>query len=152
MGTPDAEGMPERVAGKETYGLAKVPGATQVMARRGAASHAAFFTPHLRAGMRMLDCGCGPGTITCDLAGIVAPAEVVGIDFDPKQVDAAVTHAAQEGVTNARFQTANVYALPFPDGSFDAVFSHALVDHLSEPLKAIKEMRRVCARGRIRQL
>ena len=152
MRTPNAEGMPERVAGKETYGLAKVPGATQVMARRGAASHAVFFTPHLRAGMRLLDCGCGPGTITCDLAGIVAPAEVVGIDFDPKQVDTAVAHAAQEGVTNARFQTANVYALPFPDGSFDAVFSHALVDHLSEPLKAIKEMRRVRARGRIRQL
>jgi SAM-dependent methyltransferase len=147
MSTPDAEKMPGRVAGKEIYGLGKVPGVTQVLARRGAASHAAFFTPHLRAGMRLLDCGCGPGSITCDLAEIVAPAEVVGIDFDPKQVEAAVAYAAQKGVSNARFQTANVYALPFPDGSFDAVFSHALVDHLSEPLKAIREMRRVLRTG-----
>ena len=147
MNASDQGSTPKRQAGKETYSFRAVPGATAVMGLRRAETHAAFFTPYLRAGMRLLDCGCGPGTITCDLAGIVAPQEAVGIDADPKQVEAAVAYAAQQDLTNVRFQTANVYALPFPEGSFDAVFSHALLDHLSEPLKALQEMGRVLRPG-----
>ncbi len=147
MNASDQGSTPERQAGKETYWARAVPGITAVMGRRRAETHAAFFTPYLRAGMRLLDCGCGPGTITCDLAAIVAPEEVVGIDADPRQVEAAVAYGGQQGPGNVRFQTANVYALPFPDGSFDAVFSHALLDHLGEPLKALREMGRVLRPG-----
>ncbi len=120
---------------------------TRVMGHRTAATHAAFFTPHLRSGMRLLDCGCGPGSITLDLAQLVAPGGVVGVDLAENQLEQARAAAAEHGVTNARFESANAYALPFPDDSFDAVFSHAVVEHLREPRAALQEMRRVLKPG-----
>lgn len=133
--------------GDETYTGQGSKVMESVMARRTAKSHADFFTPHLLAGMRVLDCGCGPGTITCDLAELVPPGYVVGIDQDPAQIDAARAHAAARGIGNVHFQTGNAYELCFPDGYFDAVFSHDLLDHLSEPLKAVQEFRRVTRSG-----
>lgn len=93
--------------------------------------------------MRLLDCGSGPGTITLDLAEIVSPGEVVGIDIRSTQVDAGVRLARARAMVNARFQTCNVYNLPFSDASFDAVFANQLLFHLNEPLRAVMEMRRV---------
>ena len=147
MCAPDQGNTTERKAGTESYSYHGVAGATEIAGRRRAKIQAAFFTPYLHAGMRLLDCGSGPGSITCDLAGIVTPGEVLGIDFDPKQVELATAYAAQRGVTNVRFQPADVYALPFPEGSFDAVFASGLVEHLSEPLRALREMRRVLRPG-----
>ena len=120
---------------------------TRVMGQRTAATHAAFFTPYLRSGMRLLDCGCGPGSITLGLAEIVAPGEAVGVDMAENQLEQARAAASAQGVSNTRFEPANVYALPFPDESFDAVFSHAVVEHLREPLAALREMRRVLKPG-----
>src|SRR3712207_7201034 len=59
------------------------------LARRTAADAAAFLLPHLRPGMRLLDAGCGPGTITVGLAGAVQPGEVVGIDPDAGRLEQA---------------------------------------------------------------
>ena len=50
---------------------------------RSARSNAKFFIDHLRSGMNLLDCGCGPGSITIDLAEIVGPGKVTGIDIEP---------------------------------------------------------------------
>ena len=60
---------------REQYPMGYGPAATTIMAQRTAQSHAAFFLPHLTAGMRPLDCGCGPGTITLGLAELVAPGK-----------------------------------------------------------------------------
>lgn len=120
---------------------------TRVFGQRTAASHAAFFTPHLQSGMSILDCGCGPGSITIDLARLVAPGEVVGIDMAAIQLEHARTKAKEGGLSNLRFETANIYQLPFPDTTFDAVFSHAVVEHLSDPIKALKEQYRVLKPG-----
>jgi len=128
-----------------THGQSKVM--TQVLGQRTAASHATFFTPHLRSGMSLLDCGCGPGSITIDLAQLVTPGEVVGIDMAEIQLEHARTNASIRGVSNLRFETANIYELPFPDQTFDAVFSHAVVEHLSDPIKALKEQYRVLKPG-----
>jgi ubiquinone/menaquinone biosynthesis C-methylase UbiE len=149
MNASEGVGAPKRKAGEEDYSGRTIQGqgASSPIAGRRAGTHAAFFTPYLRPGMRLLDCGCGPGSITCDLARIVAPGEVVGIDNAPEQVEGAVAYAAQQGVSNVRYQTASVYELPFPDASFDAVFAHTLFDHLAEPLKALREMRRVLRPG-----
>jgi SAM-dependent methyltransferase len=111
--------------------------------RRSAAREGAFFLPQLREGMRVLDCGCGPGSITIGLAAAVAPGQVVGIDREPRQIAAARELAAQESVANAAFEVANIYDLPFPDASFDAAFANSVLFHLSEPVAALREMRRV---------
>ena len=70
--------------------------------------------------MRLLDVGCGPGSITLGLAEAVAPGEVVGVDLQPAQVEQARALAAERGVANVRFEVASAYALPFPDAAFDA--------------------------------
>jgi ubiquinone/menaquinone biosynthesis C-methylase UbiE len=108
---------------------------------------AAFLAPHLRAGMRLLDCGCGPGSITVDLALAVAPGEAIGIDLREDALAQGRALALERRIANVTFQTASVYRLPYPDGSFDAAFACAVLQHLAAPLAALREMRRVLKAG-----
>jgi ubiquinone/menaquinone biosynthesis C-methylase UbiE len=119
------------------------------LAARHAAREAAFFLPRLRPGMRLLDCGCGPGAITVDLAQIVAPGEVVGVDMEASQFGFGLHRAAEMSLTNVRFAQGNLYDLPFPADSFDAVFVHAVLYHLREPARALGEIHRVLRSGGI---
>src|SRR5204863_9529417 len=105
--------------------------ATALMARRRLDTHAAFLKPHLRAGLRVLDVGCGPGSITLDIGRAVAPGQVVGLDREASQVELARSAAPGEGVGNVSFERGSVYSLPFPDGSFEIVFAHAVFEHLA---------------------
>jgi ubiquinone/menaquinone biosynthesis C-methylase UbiE len=107
----------------------------------------AFFLPHLRPGMRLLDCGCGPGAMTVQLAEIVAPGTVVGVDIEGAQFTHGEALARARGVTNVRFEVASAYALPYPDASFDAVFAHAVLYHLGDPARALAEFARVLVPG-----
>lgn len=116
---------------------------------RTATREGAFFIPYLTPTMRVLDCGCGPGTITAGLAQIVAAGHVVGLDRESAELAQARHYAVQQRVANIEFQLGNVYELPFPTGSFDAVFAHAVLQHLSEPMRALGEMRRVLKPGGI---
>lgn len=116
-------------------------------ARRTAEEAAAFLLPHLRPGQRLLDVGCGPGSITVGLARAVAPGEVVGIDTEPAVLEDARARAAAEGVANVRFEEASVYALPYADASFDAAYAHQVLQHLTRPVEALREMRRVVRPG-----
>ena len=119
----------------------------QHMAGRSASVTLAFFLPHLQPGFRVLDCGCGPGAITADVAALVAPGEAVGVDIEPGQVETARQRAAERGIANVRFEVASLYELPFPDGSFAAAYAHTVIQHLREPLRALREIRRVLAPG-----
>ena len=114
-----------------------------LLSRRSATSDAAFFVPALKPGMRLLDCGCGPGTITISLARVVAPGEVIGIELDAGQVAVARGNAEKAGAANVRFQVGDACSLPFSDAEFDAVFAHTLLQHLPDPLRGVKEMHRV---------
>ncbi len=117
--------------------------ATDFMAKRSLESHGAFFATHLARGLSVLDCGCGPGSITLGIAAVCAPAKVVGIDFGASQIETARAAAKVSGRGNVEFRTADCYALPFADASFERVFSHALMEHLSAPAKAVAEIHRV---------
>ena len=116
-------------------------------ARRTAANSAAFLVPHLESGQRILDVGCGPGSITVDLAELVAPGEVVGIDREPAVLDGARALAAERGLANVTFGAGSVYELDAPDDSFDVVYAHQVLQHLVDPVAALPEMRRVLRPG-----
>ncbi len=141
--------MAEHVPEHELYSQLGCATCDATLAKRTASQDAAFLLPHLRAGIHVLDAGCGPGSITLGLAAAVAPGEVVGIDMQLSLVEQARALAVQRGVSNARFEVANVYELPFPDGSFDAAFANTVLQHLREPVRALAELRRVLRPGGI---
>lgn len=117
------------------------------MARRTASGELGFLLPHLVPGMAILDCGCGPGSITIGLAEIVAPGQVVGLDIEPRQLEAAKRLASERAVSNIRFEQGSVYELPFPDATFDVAVAHFVLEHVSDPLRALREIRRVLRPG-----
>ena len=115
--------------------------------RRTAAEAAAFLLPRLQPGMRLLDVGCGPGTITTGLAQAVAPGAVTAIDVEEDVLELARSLAAERGVSNISFERASVYELPYEAGSFDVAYAHQVLQHLGEPVEALREMRRVLRPG-----
>jgi ubiquinone/menaquinone biosynthesis C-methylase UbiE len=114
---------------------------------RNAGVDAAFLLPHLRAGMHLLDCGCGPGTITVGLAATVAPGRTVGIDFEPSQIEQARSLAAKPGLQRIAFLVADAYELPFQSNTYDAVLAHTVLGNIQYPLRALAEMYRVLKPG-----
>src|SRR5580658_3161202 len=71
---------------------------------RTAENSAAYLLPFLQPGLSVLDVGCGPGTITADLALLVAPGEVVGIDASSEVVAQAAASTEGAGLSNLRFE------------------------------------------------
>lgn len=113
---------------------------------RTAENSAAYLLPALRPGADLLDVGCGPGTITVDLAARVAPGRVLGLDVSPDPLPEARAAAARAGV-EVTFEVGSVYALDLPDDSFDVVHAHQVLQHLTDPVAALREMARVCRPG-----
>jgi SAM-dependent methyltransferase len=114
---------------------------------RTAENSAGYLLGRLLPDARVLDVGCGPGTITADLAARVPSGQVVGIDAASDVLDLARQEASRRGQANVRFETGNVYQLGFEDGTFDVVHAHQVLQHLSDPVAALAEMRRVCRPG-----
>jgi len=131
----------------ETYTPGYSEAAAAFMVRRRLDPNGTFFLPYLKTGITVLDCGCGPGTITRDIAQRIAPGRVVGLDFNADQIAVASRDARLQGIANVEFKQGSAYELPFADASFDAVFSHALLEHLREPVRAVAEFRRVLKPG-----
>ena len=75
----------------------------QLLHRRSAQTHAAYLLPHLKPGLRVLDFGCGPGTISVGLAKAVEPGEIHGIDMEESQIGLARAAAQAGGHANATF-------------------------------------------------
>jgi SAM-dependent methyltransferase len=107
---------------------------------RTARNSAAYLLPHLRAGLSLLDVGCGPGTLTVDLADRVAPGRALGIDPAPAAVAAARAHAADEGPATVEFAEADLRTLGEADGAFDVVHAHQVLQHLRDPVGALRAM------------
>lgn len=115
--------------------------------RRTAEDSAAYLLPHLKRGLSVLDIGCGPGTITADLAALVAPGSVTAVDQSADVLGVARAEVAQRGLSNVAFSTADVHRLDFPDDTFDVVHAHQVLQHVADPVGALREMKRVCAPG-----
>ncbi|MCE7081639.1 methyltransferase domain-containing protein [Streptomyces sp. ST2-7A] len=116
---------------------------------RTAENSAAYLLPHLRPGTNLLDVGCGPGTITLDLAERVAPGDVVGIDPAPDVLETARAEATARGgaAGKARFVTGDITepeSSALPTGGFDVVHAHQVLQHLGDPVEALRAMRRLC--------
>ncbi|CAI4213017.1 unnamed protein product [Parascedosporium putredinis] len=93
--------------------------------------------------MTILDVGCGPGTISADLAALVPQGRVICFDASETALQAAREVFAERGLSNAEFVRGNVEEIPIPTGSIDLVHAHQVVIHLIDPLRSVKEMRRV---------
>jgi SAM-dependent methyltransferase len=98
-----------------------------------------------RRGHRILDIGCGPGLDTVALGKAVGPTGlVVGVDHDPRMIDAATDRARRAGLTQwVRHELADAAALPFEAGQFDACRSERLLQHVLNPGRVVEEIIRV---------
>ena len=114
---------------------------------RGADRHAGFLLPYLRRDMTVLDCGCGEATITIGLAEALPSGAVVGVDLEEGSFSASRGYAASIGQNNLAFTVADARQLPFHDAAFDAVLCHSVLETLSDPARAVAELRRVTKRG-----
>src|SRR5687768_3683320 len=106
---------------------------------------AAYLAPHLTPGTTVLDIGCGPGTITADIGRRVAPARVLGIDPSAAVIEEA-RRSAGAGA-NVELSVGDVYALDMEDHAFDVVHAYQVLQHLADPIRALREMKRVCKPG-----
>jgi len=98
-------------------------------------------------GNRVLDAGCGSGSMSRLIAGSFPRAEVVGVDLREQYLDFARRLASAENIQNLAFRSADVFALPFADESFDVVWTKYLLQWLKEPKRALNELKRVTRRG-----
>lgn len=99
------------------------------------------------AGCRVLEAGCGVGAQTVALATNSPAAEFISIDMSAQSLERAQALVDGEKVTSVRFQQADILAMPFSDCSFDHVFVCFVLEHLSDPSRALAEMRRVLKAG-----
>ncbi|WP_223199221.1 class I SAM-dependent methyltransferase [Solihabitans fulvus] len=110
---------------------------------RTAVNSAAYLLPQLGSGMSLLDVGCGPGTITADLAELVAPGLVTAVEPVAEALVVAESVVAERQLTNVRLAIADVHTLEYADDTFDVVHAHQVLQHVHDPVRALREMRRV---------
>jgi SAM-dependent methyltransferase len=102
---------------------------------------------HFEAGATVLEVGCGVGAQTVILVENSPDALFTSIDISPDSVDAARTKLSALGRTNVEFRVADIFDLPFQDESFDHVFICFVLEHLADPVSALRALRRVVKRG-----
>ncbi|KAK2852162.1 hypothetical protein FQN49_005309 [Arthroderma sp. PD_2] len=116
---------------------------------RNLSNSASYLLPYIQPEMQVLDVGCGPGSMTIDLAKKVPRGHVIGVEYIPDPLEGARELAASEGVPNISFQVGDLHDLPFPDNTFDIVHAHQVLQHIADPVQAFREMRRVVKHGGI---
>lgn len=106
---------------------------------------AAYLLPRLRSSDHLLDVGAGAGTITADFAGLVERVTATELGAD----GLAVTRGeiTERGIDNVDFVVADVHALPFDDDTFDVAHAHQVLQHVADPVQALRELARVTRPG-----
>lgn len=116
---------------------------------RTAENSAGYLMPYLQPGMSLLDVGSGPGTITADLARLVSPARVTAVENTDSALDITRVEIAARGLRTVDFVTTDVHRMALQDDSFDVVHAHQVLQHVGDPVLALREMGRVCRPGGI---
>lgn len=93
----------------------------------------------------VLDVACGPGLITCAVAGVAR--QVTGIDITPAMIEEAQKRQQSMGLVNMAWKIGDVLPLPFPGASFSAVITRYSFHHFLDPEAVLTEMVRVCHPG-----
>jgi len=101
----------------------------------------------VRPGMKILDAGCGSGSMAREIAKTASGSVVVGIDLRDKYVDYARRRAEADGLRNLTFETGDVRQLPFADGAFDILWTKYLLQWVADPMRAMREFARVLRPG-----
>ncbi|GII57619.1 hypothetical protein Pth03_60080 [Planotetraspora thailandica] len=114
---------------------------------RTAENSAAYLLPHLKPDMKVLDVGSGPGTITADLAARVG--HVTASEVTTEALELARAGVTGRGARNVDFAVADVHALEFADATFGVAHAHQVLQHVGDPVRALREMRRVTKPGGI---
>lgn len=99
------------------------------------------------AGSSILEAGCGVGAQTVILAKNSPQAHFTSIDISLTSLQAAAASVAQENLTNVTLQQADIFALPFPAESFDHIFVCFVLEHLTDPLAALRSLQPILKRG-----
>lgn len=105
--------------------------------------HDSIFDP----GSQVLEAGCGVGAQTVALAGRNPDSDLVAIDISAESVEQARERVAKAGLNNVTLRQADIWSLPFDDGHFDHVFVCFVLEHLSKPVDALKQLMRVLKPG-----
>ncbi len=143
----EGTGQPERASASDVYTHGHHESVLRSHRWRTAENSAGYLLAALRPDMRLLDVGCGPGTITVDLAARLSEGSVLGVDTAAEVLELARAAAGESGLANVTFEVGDAYALPFPDDSFDVVHAHQVLQHLTDPVAALRELRRVARPG-----
>lgn len=149
MATPEAGSSTRDADREERYTHGHHESVLRSHLWRTAENSAGYLLPHLRPGQSLLDVGCGPGTVTIDLARRLAPGTVIGLDNAAVVLEVARESAASADLPHLSFQEGDAYHLPFEDASFDVVHAHQVLQHLVDPIAALREMKRVARPGGI---
>lgn len=116
---------------------------------RSVDNSAAYFKHELKPGFSLLDIGSGPGTITADFATRLAPGRVTAVEATAAALELTRAEVSRQRLGNVGFVVGDVHALKFPDASFDIVHAHQVLQHVGNPVQALREMKRVCKPGGI---
>ena len=116
---------------------------------RTAGNSAAYLLPLLQPGMRLLDIGSGPGSITADLAAILSEGTVTAVEINEDVIALTRAEIERRGLANVDYAVGDIHALDLPDDAFDVVHAHQVLQHVADPVQALREMVRVCRPGGI---
>jgi SAM-dependent methyltransferase len=134
-------------AGKNVYTHGHHESVLRSHSWRTAENSAGYLLPQLHPGMSVLDIGAGPGTITVDLAALVEPGRVTALETSEEALDITRATVSSRGQANIEFVVGDVHQLDVPDDTYDVVHAHQVLQHVGDPVQALREMRRICKPG-----
>ena len=140
-------GMAQQTSSTPDYTMGFSEGMLQFLRRHTLEANSAYLIPYLRPGLRVLDFGCGPGTISVGLARAVAPGEMHGVDMEQSQIELARSVAHAAGQDNATFHVADAIAMPFEDDYFDIAHCYNVLMHIPDTAAVLAEVKRVLRPG-----